>query len=223
MILTGDHSQILYPRQACPYNTHECNTAMNWELFYNYVCMLLSSWHVFRAIYEYNIVSFSQFSQKSNTMACEIVTFFQSCGNDACESEVAGFLLQVLAEDFKTDVEDDSDLAVARWLVDGYAYILHGDFSLVQELQYANLPLLPGFDGQVIPPRPVVQKKVQSSCQGAYNPGAIGPAEQSTMQPEFNDFDSDNNVDADYMDEDYVDDDYVDDGTDNTCPYDNYL
>lgn len=194
---------------------------MNWELFYNYVCMLLSSWHVFRAIYEHNIVPLSRFSEKANVMACEIVTFFQSCGSDACESEVAGFLIQVLAEDFNTDVEDDSDFAVARWLMDGYAYILHGDWSLVQELQFANLPLLPGFNGQVMPSVPSTRKQAQHSHQGSGDAGVMGSSEQTVLQPGFNDIDDFD--DDDYAEDNYAEDDYVDDGTYITCPYDDYL
>lgn len=220
MILTEDRSQIVYPRQECPYSVHSCNNAMNWELFYNYVCMLLSSWHVFRAIYEHNIMSLSRFSEKGDIMAREIVTFFQSCGSDACESEVAGFLIQVLAEDFNTDVEDDSDFAVARWLVDGYAYLIHGDRSLVQELQTANLPLLPGFNGQVIPAAPRTRKQLQYNIQNYGATGAMTSAEPA-LQFGFNGPDN-FAADEECFDSCGYDDD-VDDGAYDACPYDDYL
>lgn len=220
MILTGDLSQIVYPRQECPYSSRGCNNAMNWELFYSYVCMLLSSWHVFRAIYEHNIISFSRFSEKADTMAREIVTFFQSCGSDACESEVAGFLIQVLAEDFNTDVEDDSDFAVARWLIDGYAYSIHGDWSLLQELQTANLPLLPGFNGQVIPPAPRTGKQLRHNVQNCEAVGAMASVEFA-LQPGLDD-PGNFTADEEYFDSCGYDDD-VDDGAYDASPYDDYL
>lgn len=220
MILAEDRSQIVYPRHACPYSSRGCNNVVDWGLFYNYVCMLLSSWHVFRAIYEHNVVSLSRFSEKADMMAREIVTFFQSCGNDACESEVAGFLIQVLAEDFNTDVEDDSDLAVARWLVDGYTYLTYGDWSLVQELQAVNLPLLPGFNGQVIPTEFGAKKKAQNTLQNCENVGSTVSVEP-ILQTGLND-PEDFNGDEEGFDS-YGCDDAYDDAAGDACPYDDYL
>jgi len=147
MILSRDRSQIVAPRQEyiCHHDPAAAMAAgLPWGRFCTFCQALFSAWHVLRAVYGQQIISPLDFSAKLRAMILEMVEFFQQNGSDACVNEIAGFLLTVLDEDFFTTVEDDSDWFVAQWLLEGFRRMVDGDFTLLDELAAAGLPLLPG-------------------------------------------------------------------------------
>lgn len=150
LITTADGSAIVPPPPTYVPAHTATPVPFAWETFSAYICHLLSAWHVLRAVAGNHIVPLPLFREKSLAFTRELLIFFQTHGSDAEVGEVAGFLLQVLSEDYSTDVEDDSDWSVAQWLMEGFYRLQMGDHSLLLELQN-GWPLLPGFDAPNVP------------------------------------------------------------------------
>eukprot|EP00768_Dysnectes_brevis_P008028 gnl/Dysnectes_brevis/704_a777_4576.p1 GENE.gnl/Dysnectes_brevis/704_a777_4576~~gnl/Dysnectes_brevis/704_a777_4576.p1 ORF type:complete len:245 (+),score=43.04 gnl/Dysnectes_brevis/704_a777_4576:56-736(+) len=154
-----------------------------WKLFKQFIQRLFSHWHVLTGIHEHNIVSPEKFEKCGSMFVEEMLEFFQQFADDPQPpraSEIAGFISQVVEEDFGTLIEDDSDVAVATAILECFHRMRAGDISLLTQMRSVKgLRPLPGMGGKKKGKKKVPKKKTP------VKPAEVEqPVEQPVEEPE---------------------------------------